>query len=90
MTTETILTDEQIYKLENTPMEQNPSFAYVFARAIEQAVLQSLTEDARVDAAARALSRCLDYPWEFMTSHGHHAMRDNARAVIKAAMRGKA
>lgn len=83
MTTDTVLTDEQITELY---VRQGTDFVH-YARAIEQAVLQSLTGDAdRIDAAAKMLSKCLDYPWDFMTSQGHDSMRDYARATINAAM----
>lgn len=58
----------------------------MFAEAIEAAVLQSIaTDPERVEAAARALSKHLDYPWEFMTSQGRDSMREAARATINAA-----
>lgn len=52
MTTETMLTDEQIVGImHNTPLASRPSHHVVFARAIEQAVLQSPEIQAmRMDA----------------------------------------
>jgi len=84
MTTETIFTVEQMRAL--IAEADTDSQQYLF-RFVEQAVLQSITGDAdRIEAAAKMLSKCLDYPWEFMTSQGHDSMRDYARATINAAM----
>lgn len=38
-----------------------------------------------IDAAARKLAECMDYPWVEMPEKGKAAMREHARAVIEAA-----
>lgn len=38
-----------------------------------------------IEAAAKRLSKCMDYPWEHMTKQGHESMRDHARAILRAA-----
>jgi len=41
--------------------------------------------DAQIDAAAKVLAECMDYPWEHMPKQGRDNMRKNARAVLAAA-----
>jgi hypothetical protein len=43
-----------------------------------------LTEEA-LEAAAKELARCMDYPWAEMPTQGRIAMRKHAQAVIDAA-----
>lgn len=38
-----------------------------------------------LDAAAKKLAECMDYPWEVMPEKGKASMREHARAVIEAA-----
>ncbi|AEC22244.1 hypothetical protein PT7_P008 (plasmid) [Pusillimonas sp. T7-7] len=83
MTTDTVLTDERITEFHyyDYPTEAK------YVRAIEQAVLQSIANDPnRINAAAKALSRHMDYPWEFMTVEGRDNMRKAAMITINAAM----
>lgn len=40
---------------------------------------------AQINAAAKELTKRLDYPWEFMTDEGRETMRDNVRCVFAAA-----
>ncbi|CAB3909771.1 hypothetical protein LMG26842_05807 [Achromobacter dolens] len=51
----------------------------------------STVEDAQapefdLEAAAKALAECMDYPWEWMSEKGRAQMRMNAQAVIDAAI----
>ena len=39
----------------------------------------------QVDAAAKALAECMDYPWEHMPEAGRQAMREHAQKVLSAA-----
>lgn len=94
MSTESILADGQRedpyerYFEEHCVMGEE---ADAIIKAIEQAVLQSLATDPdRIEAAAKMLSRCFDYPWGLMASQGHDSMREYARATINAAMEKKA
>jgi hypothetical protein len=41
--------------------------------------------DEQIDAAAKVLAECMDYPWEHMPKQGRDNMRKNARAVLAAA-----
>lgn len=39
----------------------------------------------QIEAAAKTLSACMDYPWEHMPEQGRNNMRKHAKAVIEAA-----
>jgi hypothetical protein len=39
-----------------------------------------------IEAAAKTLASCMDYPWEHMPEQGREEMRKHAKAVIEAAM----
>lgn len=41
-----------------------------------------------VEAAARKLADCFDYPWEYMPEQGRENMRSHARAVLLASKGG--
>jgi hypothetical protein len=41
--------------------------------------------DEQIEKAAKVLSHCMDYPWEYMPEAGRLNMRKNARTVIEAA-----
>lgn len=41
---------------------------------------------ANVEGAAKKLAACMDYPWEHMPEQGRASMRENAKAVIDAAL----
>lgn len=41
--------------------------------------------DAQIDAAAKVMAQCMDYPWDHMPEQGRDKMREHARAVIAAA-----
>lgn len=41
--------------------------------------------DKQIDAAAKKMAECFDYPWEHMPEKGRQSMRDNVRAILDAA-----
>ena len=41
---------------------------------------------ASIEAAAKAISACMDYPWEHMPEQGRNTMRRNAKTVLAAAL----
>ena len=41
--------------------------------------------DGQIDAAAKKLAECMEYPWEFMPEPGRKNMRKHAQDVIEAA-----
>ncbi|WP_422846920.1 hypothetical protein ACOYR4_13180 [Acidovorax sp. M14] len=41
--------------------------------------------DEQIDAAAKKLAECMEYPWEFMPEPGRKNMRKHAQDVIEAA-----
>ncbi|WP_116521038.1 hypothetical protein [Achromobacter insuavis] len=42
--------------------------------------------DIDVEAAAKALAECMDYPWAHMPKQGRAAMRQHAQSVIRAGL----
>lgn len=50
-----------------------------------QPVAREPLTDGQVDAAAKMLAQCMDYPWEYMPEKGRAAMREHARKVVAAA-----
>jgi len=48
--------------------------------------LKPVVDEDSLDAAARVLAECMDYPWEPMPDQGRQAMRRHAERVIDAAM----
>lgn len=42
-------------------------------------------KDEQIDAAAKKLAECMEYPWEFMPEPGRKNMRKHAQDVIDAA-----
>ena len=38
-----------------------------------------------IEAAAKKLAACMDYPWEYMPEQGRASMREHAKAIIEAA-----
>lgn len=38
-----------------------------------------------IEAAAKAMAECMDYPWAHMPEQGHATMREHAQTVIRAA-----
>lgn len=57
----------------NTPLYTSPSAP----------VAAALTEQ-NLEAAAKTLASCMDYPWEHMPEQGRAAMREHAKAIIEA------
>lgn len=53
-------------------------------RAPQPVTLEPLT-DEQVEAAAKMLAQCMDYPWGCMPDKGRAAMREHARKVVAAA-----
>lgn len=49
-----------------------------------QPVREPLTPE-QIDAAAKMMAECMDYPWDFMPERGRSGMRKRAVAVIEAA-----
>ena len=46
---------------------------------------ESAPHPAKIEAAAQALAAAFDYPWDHMPEKGRENMRQNVRAVLKAA-----
>ena len=42
--------------------------------------------EQQIDAVARTLSECMDYPWQGMTAQGKQQMRAHARTILSAAI----
>jgi hypothetical protein len=55
----------------------------VLAAAPSPTAVPPLSE-AQIDAAAKKLAECMDYPWEHMPEQGRNSMREHAKAVIEA------
>lgn len=45
----------------------------------------SAVDERAIDAAARKIAECMDYPWEHMPEKGRSNMREHAKAVLDAA-----
>lgn len=45
-----------------------------------------LVAENNLEAAAKKLASCMDYPWEHMPEQGRNSMREHAKAVICAAL----
>lgn len=41
--------------------------------------------DKQINAAAKKMAECMDYPWEFMPGEGRNLFRKHVQDVIKAA-----
>lgn len=39
----------------------------------------------QIEAAAKAIAACMDYPWEHMPEQGRETMRQHAKSIIEAA-----
>lgn len=42
--------------------------------------------DGQIEAAAKMMAHCLFYPWEHMPEKGRQNMRDDAQAIVLAAL----
>jgi hypothetical protein len=47
-------------------------------------------EHMDLEAAAKTLAACTDYPWEHMPEQGRASMREHARAIVSAALSASA
>jgi hypothetical protein len=48
-------------------------------------LIASPLPERSLEAAAKTLAACMDYPWEHMPEQGRASMREHAKAVINAA-----
>ncbi|MBU0792037.1 MAG: hypothetical protein KKC55_16435 [Gammaproteobacteria bacterium] len=55
----------------------------------EMAPLYDYPSEPDIEAAAKKLAACMDYPWEHMPEQGRASMREHAKAVIDAALGSK-
>lgn len=76
----------------NTAIEQQKSLI----ASLRSDLRDSYSIDAAVqeehldlEAAAKKLAACMDYPWEHMPEQGRASMREHATAVIGAALGSK-
>jgi len=53
------------------------------------AQLYTAPPEPNIEAAAKKLAACMDYPWEHMPEQGRASMRGHATAVIGAALGSK-
>lgn len=60
-------------------------FSAMLAAAPEAPAQASAVDERAIDAAARKISECMDYPWEHMPEKGRSNMREHAKAVLDAA-----
>lgn len=60
-------------------------YAALLAAAPEAPAQASAVDERAIDAAARKIAECMDYPWEHMPEKGRSTMRDHAKAVLDAA-----
>jgi hypothetical protein len=47
-------------------------------------------EHMDLEAAAKTLAACMDYPWEHMPEQGRASMREHARTIVSAALSASA
>ena len=74
--------DEQIVGKVAAMFEQDRRAALAQLEAPAQA---SAVDERAVDAAARKIAECMDYPWEHMPEKGRSTMREHAKSVLDAA-----
>ncbi|WP_397448194.1 hypothetical protein [Pseudomonas sp. NA-150] len=55
-----------------------------------QGDVQATTPAIDLDAAAKVMAECLDYPWAHMPEQGRQSMREHAKKVIDAALSANA
>lgn len=73
----------------NTVIEQQKSLiASLRAELRDSYGIDAAVQEEHLDleAAAKKLAACMDYPWEHMTEQGRASMREHATAVIDAAL----
>jgi len=61
------------------------AYRAMLAAAPEAPAQASAVDERAIDAAARKIAECMDYPWEHMPEKGRSTMRDHAKAVLDAA-----
>lgn len=76
----------------NTVVEQQKNLiASLRAELRESYSIDAAVQEEHLDleAAAKKLAACMDYPWEHMPEQGRASMREHAQAVIGAALGSK-
>jgi hypothetical protein len=76
----------------NTVVEQQKNLiASLRAELRESYSIDAAVQEEHLDleAAAKKLAACMDYPWEHMPEQGRASMREHATAVIGAALGSK-
>ena len=78
------------YKLANTNLIESCSEKFDLLTINEQrladAERRNISVEFDLQAAAKKLAACMDYPWEHMPEQGRASMREHAKAVIDAAI----
>jgi len=59
------------------------------ALAAAEQRIADLYSTSAIDAAAKKLAECMDYPWGHMPEKGRASMRDHAKSIICAALNPK-
>lgn len=75
----------------NTVVEQQKNLiASLRSELRESYSIDAAVQEEHLDleAAAKKLAACMDYPWEHMPEQGRASMREHAKAVIDAAKSG--
>lgn len=76
----------QYEKLNAHQVREAKRWAALNPKPTPEAPAQASAVDERaIDAAARKIAECMDYPWEHMPEKGRSTMRDHAKAVLDAA-----
>jgi hypothetical protein len=68
-------------------MEQLPIGTLLYASPTMPA---SVAPEPDIEAAAKKLAACMDYPWEHMPEQGRASMREHAKAIVSAALSASA
>jgi hypothetical protein len=72
--------DEELHSLEQRRHAEQQA-----CQAAERRVAEFLA-GASIEAAAKVLAECMDYPWEHMPENGRSIMRKHAKTVLDAAI----
>jgi len=64
---------------------KNGPMSALKAKALDTAIAALAQQDADIEAAAKTLAECMNYPWEPMPEQGRDAMRKHAKDIIDAA-----
>lgn len=73
----------------NTVVEQQKSLiASLRAELRDSYSIDAAVQEEHLDleAAAKKLAACMDYPWEHMPEQGRASMREHAKAIVSAAL----